>query len=31
MENDFHSQRLDTLKKNKEEWETFSNMEETIN
>lgn len=30
MENDFHSQCLDTLKK-KEEWETFSNMEKTIN
>lgn len=32
MEKDFHSQRLDTLKKKKkEEWETFSNMEKTIN
>lgn len=31
MENDFHSQCLDTLKKKKKEWETFSNMEKTIN
>lgn len=31
MENDFHSQCLDTLKKKKEEWETLSNMEKTIN
>lgn len=32
MENDFHSQCLDTLKKKKKkEGETFSNMEKTIN